>query len=64
MKYCKQSPFYLLASIVKQLENPITLCISRFRLSEPVRDLLSLLFDSHRAPLKTRMKSLELFFST
>lgn len=29
-----------------------------------LRDLLSFLFDSHRAKLKTRMQSLELFLST
>ena len=32
MKYYKQSPFYLLADIVKHLENHITSCISHFRL--------------------------------
>lgn len=32
VKYYKQSPFYLLADIVKHLENHITLCISHFRL--------------------------------
>ena len=50
--------------IVKHLENHITLCISHFRLWELVRYLLSFLFDSHRAKLKTRMQSLELFLST
>ena len=64
MKYYKQSPFYLLADIVKHLENPIKFCTSRFRLREPVRDFLSFLFDSQRATLKNRMQSLELLFST
>lgn len=30
MKYYKQSPFYLLADIVKHLENPIKFCISGY----------------------------------